>query len=436
MTPTATQTLLDRRAELVTSALGQQHPVFIRSARGALLRDVEGREYIDLTSGIGVNNLGHGHPAVGAAVRRQADEFMHSCFQVGMYEQYLDLAERLHVLTPGSFRKKTFLANSGTEATEGAVKFARAHTGRDAVLTFHYAFHGRTFYALRMTGRAKPYRDGFGALSGDVVRAPFPYAYRMNGGDGPACVEEVMRRLEELFVTELPAEAFAAVIFEPILGEGGIVVPPDGFLPRLAERCRAAGMVVIADEVQTGVGRTGTFAASEGFGVEPDLMVFAKSLGFGLPLAAVTGRAEIIDALPPGGVGGTLGGNPVACAAGIAGLDAMVAEAVMPAARAKGERALARLEEIKQRSELVGDVRGRGLMIGVELVRDRMDRTPAADEARRVAALCRERGVLVLYGGISGNVIRLLPPLTITDQELDRSLDTIGEAMSEVSRGR
>jgi len=434
MMQTIGEQLLNRRDQLVARGLNHQHPIFVLSGQGARLRDVNGREYIDLTSGIGVNNLGHNHPVVVEAVKRQAGELMHSCFQVGMYKSYLEVAERLHQLTPGQFDKKTFLANSGAEAIEGAVKFARAYTKRDAVLTFQYSFHGRTFYALRMTGRAKPYRAGFGSLGGEVARLPFPYAYRMTDGDAAACANQVLARLDELFLTELPPEAFAAIVFEPILGEGGVVVPPEGFFTRLAERCRNAGIVVIADEVQTGIGRTGWFAASEAFGVNPDLFVYAKSLGFGLPLAAVTGRAEIIDALPPGGLGGTLGGNPLACAAAIAGLDAIQGAGVIFQAREKGRRVLERLKHIQQGCELVGDVRGLGLMIGVELVSDRMNRKPAVDEARRVTDECRKRGVLVLCGGAFGNVIRLLPPLTIENSELDQSLNTLSEALNYVSQ--
>ena len=433
MMQTMNQTLANSRDRLIARGLSHQHPIFVRSARGARLTDVDGREYIDLTSGIGVNNLGHNHPAVVEAVKHQAGELMHSCFQVGMYASYLEVAERLHRLSPGQFEKKTFLTNSGAEAIEGAVKFARAFTKREAVLTFQYSFHGRTFYALRMTGRANPYRAGFGSLSGEVARLPFPNAYRMTEGDEEACAEQILARLEELFLTELPPEAFAAIVFEPILGEGGIIVPPKGFLRRIAERCREAGIVIIADEVQTGIGRTGWFAASEAFDVAADLMVFAKSLGFGLPLAAVTGRAEIIDSLPPGGLGGTLGGNPMACAAAIAGLDAIEAEGVMQKARESGQRALKKLKDIQQGCELVGDVRGLGLMIGVELVSDRMSRKPAVAETRWVAEKCRERGVLVLYGGAFGNVIRMLPPLTIENTELEGALETLDEVLNEAS---
>jgi 4-aminobutyrate aminotransferase/(S)-3-amino-2-methylpropionate transaminase len=433
MMQTTNEALVNSRDRLIARGLNHQHPIFVRSARGARLTDVGGREYIDLTSGIGVNNLGHNHPAVVDAVTRQAGALMHSCFQVGMYESYLEVAERLHRLSPGQFEKKTFLANSGAEAIEGAVKFARAFTKRDAILTFQYSFHGRTFYALRMTGRAKPYRAGFGSLGGEVARLPYPYAYRMTAGDAEACAEQVLARLEELFLTELPPEAFAAIVFEPILGEGGIVVPPKGLFRRIAERCREAGIVVIADEVQTGIGRTGCFAASEALEVDADLMVFAKSLGFGLPLAAVTGRAEIIDALAPGGLGGTLGGNPVACAAAIAGLDALQTEGVMHKAKDSGQQAIKKLKSIQQGCELVGDVRGLGLMIGIELVSDRKTRKPAVAETRRVAEKCRERGVLVLYGGAFGNVIRMLPPLTIGNSELEQALETLKEVLNDAS---
>lgn len=423
-----------RREKLVPLGLGNAHPIFVQSGRGAHLQDVDGREYIDLTSGIGVNNLGHAHPAVVEAVRRQAGELMHSCFQVGMYEHYLDVAERLHRLTPGAFAKKTFLANSGAEAIEGAVKFARAFTRREAVITFQYAFHGRTFYALRLTGRAKPYRWGFGSLGGEVHRIPFPNTYRSTAGPDPeTCMQAALRSLEELFLTELPPEAFAALLFEPILGEGGIVVPPQDFFRRIAEICRRSGILLIADEVQTGIGRTGRFAAVEAFSVEPDLLVFAKSLGFGLPLAAVTGRAEVLDALPPGGLGGTMGGNPLACAACIAGLDVLETEGLSEKASEKGRRTMDRLLQIQQGCKLVGDVRGLGLMIGLELVTDRMTKEPAIEQTKRVAVRCRERGVLILYGGPLQNIVRLLPPLTIGDDELDQAIDTLADVLCEVA---
>lgn len=429
-----TEELLEERERLIPRGLVNLHPLFARSASGAVLEDVEGKAYIDLTSGIGVNNLGHGHPAITQAIEAQLGRFVHTCFQVAMYPLLLDLTKALHRLTPGTFPKKTFFTNSGAEAIEGAIKFARAYTGRDGLLSFHYSFHGRTFAALRVTGRAKPYRWGFGTLGGEVHRVPFPNVYRSMFGDEPeACVEGSLRSLEEVFVTGLPPEGFAALVFEPVLGEGGIIVPPRGFFERLRDICRRHGILMIADEVQTGIGRTGTFCAVEHFGIEPDLLVLAKSLGFGLPLGAVTGRSEILDALEPGGLGGTNGGNPLACAAALAGLQVMEEEQLFARARRLGERTLGRLRQLETECALVGDVRGLGLMIGLELVKDRRTKGPAVDETRQVAHRCREKGVLVLYGGPQRNVLRLLPPLTIGEDQLDMALATLEESIRQVA---
>ncbi len=435
MIPSVTSDLLARREQLVPQALFNAHPVFIESAKGARLRDVEGKEYTDLTSGIGVNNLGHSHPAVVEAIARQSQRFLHTCFQVGMHSSYLDLADRLHRLTPGKFGKQTFFATSGAEAVEGAVKLARAFTGRDAVITFHYAFHGRTFYALQMTGRARPYRVGFGRLDGDVHRIPFPNTYRCGSDDPEACVQVCLDALQELFVVSVPAEAVAAIVFEPVLGEGGIVVPPTDFFSRISSICREKGILMIADEVQTGIGRTGTFCASEQFDVIPDLVAFAKSLGFGLPISAVTGRADIMQALGPGGLGGTMGGNPLACATALAGLDVLERDNLMTRARELGRRALDRLRRLKQECSLVGDVRGLGLMIGIELVRDKRSKQPATEEMKAIAEACRNEGVLLLYGGPLQNLLRLLPPLTIAEDEFNVALDVLEMAVCRTADG-
>ena len=433
MTRTRTADLVSRRNDLVARGLFNTHPVFVREAYGAQIIDVDGNEYIDLTSGIGVNSLGHAHPAILEAVHGQADKFLHTCFQVGMYESYLTLADRLHQLTPGEFKKKTFFVTSGAEAVEGAVKFARAYTGRDAVISLHLAFHGRTFYALQLTSRAKPYRDGFRPLAVPIHRIPFPYVYRFRGEDPQACVQASLDALDALFQCELPPEAFAALIFEPIQGEAGIVVPPDDFFQRLAEICRTHGILLIADEVQTGVGRTGTFCASSGFGVEPDLIAFAKALGFGLPIGAVTGRAEVVDSLGPGGLGGTMGGNPVACEAALAGLEVLEAENLSSAASAKGSLVLDRLRALQQECMLVGDVRGRGLMIGVELVKDRRSKEPAVEEMDEIVTGCRTQGLLILYGGAYQNMVRLLPPLTIGRNELEQGLTILESVIRQVA---
>lgn len=434
MTPeTLTETLLTRREHLVPRGLVNLHPIFVKEAKGAQIVDVEGKTYTDLTSGIGVNNLGHAHPVVLEAVSRQSGSFLHTCFQVGMYESYLDLAEQLHKLTPGGFRKKTFFTASGTEAVEGAVKFAQAFTGRDAVITFQLAFHGRTFYALQLTGRAIPYRAGFRPLAAPIHRIPFPYVYRFPAEDSDACVQSSLDALDTLFRCELPAEAFAALVFEPIQGEAGVIVPPDNLLRELAGICRSHGILLIADEVQTGVWRTGPFCASAGFGIEPDLVAIAKSLGFGLPIGAVTGRADIVDSLEPGGLGGTMGGNPAACEAALAGLATLQDQRIDDRVSDLGRRVTDRLLALRQECALVGDVRGRGLMIGIELVKDRHSKAPASEEMQQIVARCREDGVLVLYGGAHQNMIRLLPPLTIDEDELAGALSVVEHAVREIA---
>ena len=428
---TRTNAHLARRERLVPRGLVNLHPIFVEKAEGARIVDIEGKAYTDLTSGIGVNNLGHAPAAVLGAVGRQSEAFLHTCFQVGMYESYLDLAELLHELTPGDFSKKTFFTTSGAEAIENAIKFARAYTGRDAVISLQSAFHGRTLYALQLTGRVEPYRSGFGSLAAPIHRIPFPYVYRFPGEDAEDCRQTSLDALDTLFRCELPAKAFAALVYEPIQGEAGVVVPPERFLADLAEICRANGILLVADEVQTGVWRTGPFCASAGFGVEPDLVAMAKSLGFGLPIGAVTGRADILDSLEPGGLGGTMGGNPAACVAGLAGLRLLMDEHIEARVARLGRLAIDRLLALKTRCALVGDVRGRGLMTGIELVRDRHSKEPAPEAMRQVVTRCRDDGVLVLHGGAHQNMIRLLPPLTIEEDELSRALSTLEHAVLE-----
>ncbi len=432
MTPSArTEALLDRRKHVIPKGLTNLHPIFVREATGAQIVDVDGKTYTDLTSGIGASNLGHSHEAVLGAVSAQSGSFLHTCFQVGMYESYLNLAELLNELTPGEFQKKTFFATSGAEAVESAIKFARAYTGRDAVITLHSAFHGRTFYALQLTGRFDPYRRGFGPLAAAIHRIPFPYVYRFPHEDDAACVRSCLDALDALFRCELPGEAFAALVFEPVQGEAGIIVPPQGFLGELAGICRSHGILLIADEVQTGVWRTGPFCASSGFGIEPDLVATAKSLGFGIPIGAVTGRAEVMDSLEPGGLGGTMGGNPVACAVALAGLETLLSDDIEGRVKHLGRRVVERLVGLKQECAKVGDVRGRGLMIGIELVMDRQRKEPASESMREIVEHCRENGVLVLYGGAHQNVIRLLPPLTISEDELMNALSVLEQAVQK-----
>jgi 4-aminobutyrate aminotransferase/(S)-3-amino-2-methylpropionate transaminase len=412
-----------RRAEV---ARGPFHttPIFVARAHGAVVEDVDGNHLLDFASGIGVCNLGHTPEAVVAAVRAQASELLHASFNVLPYEGYVALAARLNRRTPGDFAKKTFLANSGAEAVENAVKIARAHTGRRAVLAFEHAFHGRTYLAMSLTAKATPYRRGFGPFAPEVYRAPFPYAYR---SPAPDAVGACLRAAREIIEDQIGEGELAAIVVEPVLGEGGVVPAPIPFLRGLRALSDEHGAVLVVDEIQTGFGRTGTLFACEQYGVCPDLVTLAKGLGSGLPIAAVTGRAEIMDAPAPGAIGGTFGGNPVACAAALAVLDAFEADGgrILERARALGDTLEARLEAWRARYPCVGDVRGLGPMRGVELVRDRATREPDPVAAAALARHCYEGGVVVLGAGTHGNVLRLLVPLSIEDAELAEGLAVI-----------
>lgn len=426
--------LLELKERYIPRAIDVHVPVFVERAEGALLTDVDGNTFIDLTGGVGVLNVGHCHPEVVARVREHAGRFLHTDFSVVPYENLVRLAERLAARVPGPAPKKAFFFNSGAEAVENAVKIARLYTRRPAVIAFEGAFHGRTLMALSLTGRARPYRTGMGPMASEVYRVPYPYPYRKPRGlsdeDYAAlCLEAV----ERAFVTQVAPEDVAAIVVEPVLGEGGFVVPPPGFLPGLREICDRHGIVLIVDEVQTGFGRTGRMFAVEHWGVEPDLMTVAKSLAAGLPLSGVVGKAEIMDAAHEGAIGGTYVGNPVACEAALAVLDVMEREDLPGRARRQGERIRRRLEALAERCPLIGDVRGLGAMMAVELVRDRETREPAPQETMEVIRRAMRRGVLLLKAGIYGNCIRLLAPLVITDEQLDEALDVIESVIAEVA---
>jgi 4-aminobutyrate aminotransferase/(S)-3-amino-2-methylpropionate transaminase len=419
-----------RRAEV---ARGPTHaaPIFVARAHGAVVEDVDGNRLVDLTSGIAVSNLGHTPEAVVAAVGAQAQALLHTCFAVVPYEGYVALSARLNRATPGAFPKKTFLANSGAEAVENAIKIGRAHTERQSVLAFEHAFHGRTYMAMSLTAKARPYRHGFGPLAPEVYRAPFPYAYRSSA---PDAAEESLRAVRSLVVDHIGADQLAAIVVEPVLGEGGVVPAPPSFLRGLRALCDEHGIVLVVDEIQTGFGRTGTLFACEQSGVVPDLMTIAKGLGSGLPIAAVTGRAEIMDAPGEGGLGTTFGGNPVACAAALAVLDAFEVDggALLRRARALGAALSARLSQWKERYPCVGDVRGLGPMQGVELVEDRATRAPDKAAVTALQRHCYERGVIALGAGTYGNVLRLLPPLVIEDDQLAEALAVVEDGLSRV----
>jgi len=428
-------TLADRRLRAVPRGLAHATPVYVAKAEDAVLEDVDGNRYIDFAGGIGCNNVGHRRPSVLSAIREQLDRFLHTCAQVTPYESYVRLAERMNELTPGKFPKKTLFVNSGAEAIENAVKIAHAHTGRSGIIAFEDAFHGRTMMTLALTSKTHPYKAGFAPFPGDVYRIPYAYCYRCSYSlTYPSCDLFCARHLEDTFKRVVASEDVAAVIAEPVLGEGGFVAPPPDYFRVLIDICHKHGVLFIADEVQTGFGRTGALFASEHYGIEPDIFVTAKSLGGGLPLAAITGRAEIMDAPQPGGLGGTFGGNPLSCAAALAVLDAFENENESLSARANelGNRFQRRALDWQRRWPVIGDVRGLGAMQAMELVQSADTRLPAADETKQIVQDCYEHGLIILSAGSYSNVIRALMPLVITDAQMDEALVVLESALQTV----
>jgi 4-aminobutyrate aminotransferase / (S)-3-amino-2-methylpropionate transaminase / 5-aminovalerate transaminase len=427
------QALMRRRNAAVPQAAYHATPVFVEKAEGAVIEDVDGNRMIDFAGGIGCLNSGHRAPSVVEAVRRQLDRFLHTSFNVLPYESYVALAERLNALTPGRFAKKTILVNTGAEAVENAIKIARFHTKRPAIIAFEDAFHGRTYMAMAATSKTHPYKAGFEPFPGDVYRIPYAYCFRCSYSlQYPSCEVHCARHIEDTFKRVVAAESVAAVIVEPILGEGGFVTPPAEFYPILSEICRKHGILLIADEVQTGFARTGATFACERFGLEPDLIAMAKSLSGGLPLAAVTGRAEIMDGPGAGQLGGTFAGNPAACEAALAVLDLLEKENLNGRANHLGEMFRSRAAEWQRRWELVGEVRGLGAMQALELVRSRTTREPADSETKEIAQFCYEHGLVIITAGSYGNVIRLLTPIVITDAQMNEALDVLEAALASV----
>jgi 4-aminobutyrate aminotransferase/(S)-3-amino-2-methylpropionate transaminase len=426
--------LMARREAAVPRGPFHATPVFVQEAHGATLTDVDGNRLLDFAGGIGCLNVGHRAKAVVRAATQQLSRFTHGCFHVTPYEAYVSLAERLNRLAPGAFPKKTLFLSSGAEAVENAVKIARAATGRPAVLAFEDGFHGRTLLALSLTSKVHPYKAGFGPFAPEVYRAPYGYCYRCAYRLAyPECDVHCVTALEDVFKRHVEAERVAAVVVEPVLGEGGFVVPPPDWLPRLRELTARHGILLVADEVQTGFGRTGRLFAVEHAGVVPDVLVAAKSIAGGLPLSSVTGRAELMDAAGVGGLGGTFGGNPVALAAAHAVLDAMEEGTLLRRAEEIGRRVSARAGAWKERFRLVGDVRGLGAMWGIELVRDRAARVPAREETAALSRACWERGLVTITAGTYGNVVRTLMPLVIADDELEEGLGVLEAALAAVS---
>ncbi len=407
-----------RRKEAVAAGVGSTLPVYIDSADDGLLIDVDGNQLIDLGSGIAVTNVGNPAPAVAEAVHAQIDRFSHTCFMITPYEGYLDVCEELNRLTPGDHEKRSVLFNSGAEAVENAVKIARHVTGRQAVVVFDHGYHGRTNLTMALTAKNMPYKHRFGPFAPEVYRVPTSYPLH-DGLTGAEAARNAIAAIEK----QVGADNTAAVVIEPIQGEGGFIAPAEGFLPRVAQWCKDRGILFVADEIQTGFCRTGSWFASEHEGVVPDLITTAKGIAGGLPLAAVTGRAEIMDAVHVGGLGGTYGGNPVACAAALGAIRTMRERDLNAAARRIEETVVARLKAVAEKTDIIADIRGRGAMLAIEFT----ERTP--EVAARVAKACHEQGVVVLTCGTYGNVIRLLPPLVIPDDLLAEGLDVLEGAL-------
>jgi 4-aminobutyrate aminotransferase / (S)-3-amino-2-methylpropionate transaminase / 5-aminovalerate transaminase len=418
-----------RREKAVPKGVAAIHPIVTARASGAIVEDVDGNRLIDFATGIAVLNVGHTAPEVVAAVQKQAELDTHSCFHVTANEPYIELAERLNALTPGDAEKRTMFANSGAEAVENAVKIARKATGRQAIVTFDHAFHGRTLLAMSLTAKVMPYKQGMGPFAPEIYRLPFAYAYRWPSGP-EHCAEEALAYAKDEIHKHIGEENVAAVILEPIQGEGGFIVPAAGFVSGLADFCREHGILFIADEIQSGMGRAGRWYSIEDEDVVPDLVLSAKSLGGGMPLSAVTGRADVMDAVHVGGLGGTYGGNPVAAAAALAVLDKIESEGLLERARTVGGTVMDRFREMQAKHDVIGEVRGRGAMCAIELVRDRGTKEPADAETGAVVTRCLEQGLIVLSAGTYNNVVRLLPPITIDEGLLAEGLDILDEALA------
>ena len=418
--------LMARRTAAVPRGVGQIHPIFAESAKNATVTDVEGREFIDFAGGIAVLNTGHVHPKIIAAVTAQLNKLTHTCFQVLAYEPYVELCEKINAKVPGDFAKKTLLVTTGSEAVENAVKIARAATGRAGVIAFTGAYHGRTMMTLGLTGKVVPYSAGMGLMPGGIFRALYPN--ELHG----VSIDDSIASIERIFKNDAEPRDIAAIIIEPVQGEGGFYVAPKEFMKRLRALCDQHGILLIADEVQTGAGRTGTFFAMEQMGVAADLTTFAKSIAGGFPLAGVCGKAEYMDAIAPGGLGGTYAGSPIACAAALAVMEVFEEEHLLDRCKAVGERLVTGLKAIQKKYPVIGDVRALGAMIAVELFENGDSHKPNAAAVAQIVAKARDKGLILLSCGTYGNVLRVLVPLTAPDEQLDKGLAILEECFSEL----
>jgi 4-aminobutyrate aminotransferase/(S)-3-amino-2-methylpropionate transaminase len=424
---TTNKELLEIRQKETPRGVGTQTGVFADKARNAEIWDVEGNRYIDLGTGIAVVGTGHNHPQVIDAVKTQLERFTHTCFQVAPYDVYVKLAERLNKVAPGTSPKKTIFINTGAEAVENAVKIARSHTGRSGIIAFSGAFHGRTMMGMALTGKVVPYKAGFGPFPAEVFHVPYPIEYH------GISIEDSLAAIDTLFRSDVEPSRIAAMIIEPVQGEGGFYPAPAEFLQALRRLCDEHGIVMIVDEVQTGFGRTGTLFASEQAGIEPDLMPVAKSIAGGFPLAGVVGKAEIMDSVDPGGLGSTYGGSPIGCAAGLAVLDVIESEGLCEKSRAIGIQVREWAEKLQAETNCIGDIRTTGAMCAIELVKNGDANSPDAELTRNTAALALDEGVILLTCGVRANVIRFLPPMTIEPELLADALDIVANTIRKLT---
>ena len=427
------QELMKVRDQHIPRGISYVMPVFVETAKDSIITDVDGQEYIDFASGIGVANFGNNYPAVVEAIKNQADKYLHTCFMVTMYEPYVRLAEKLNQFTPGDFQKKTAFFNSGAEAVENAVKLSRRFTKKTAMISLECAFHGRTLMTMTLTSKVKPYKYGFGPFATDVYKIPSAYCYRCRFNmTYPSCDLYCARYLEPFFAVECTADNVAAVIAEPVQGEGGFIVPPKDYFKVLHDICKKNDVLLILDEIQSGFFRTGGTFASDYYEVAPDLMTMAKSLAGGVPISALTGRAEVMDSAGPGEIGGTYGGNPLGCSAALAVLDSIDRDDIEAKAKETAAITAGRLDAMAEKFSLIGEHRGLGAMRAIELVKDRKTKEPDPDAAKAIVKRCHEQGLIIITAGIFSNVVRLLMPVNIPKDQLNRGLDILEGAIAEV----
>ncbi|MGE6550471.1 4-aminobutyrate--2-oxoglutarate transaminase [Bacillus mycoides] len=426
------QVLQKRYEEAVPKGIYHLTPLYVKEARGAIITDVDGNQFIDFAGGIGMQNVGHCHPKVVRAVQKQAESFIHPCFHVTPYENYITLAEKINEKVPGTSKKKTMFANSGAEAIENAVKIARKVTGRRKVISFERGFHGRTLMTMSLSTKENPYKAGFGPFVSDMHILPYPYYYRAEEGVSPEEVDSQVIYQFEKFLEEVSPEQVAAIVMEPVQGEGGFIVPSISFVKRLREICNQYGILMIMDEVQTGFGRTGKWFATEHFHIEPDIMTLSKSIAGGLPLSAIVGRAELMDIPGRGQIGGTFAGSPLSCAAGLAVFEIMEEENLVERAQQIGNRIMSHLHQMQLKYEVIGDVRGIGAMVGMELVTNRITKEPAKELTVKLIEDFWKNGLISIGAGIFDNVLRFLPPLVISNEEIDKGFEIINQSFKKM----